>query len=666
MVKERLSASSIVALAVLAISAVLVFTRFGWFTAFNATIPFMIAVAWLTVLALSAWGAGDLVCRGWFAPGEPGIERSVLQLLAGTAVLAAAAGLLGLARFLNPITLLIVLGAFCCHGALRIFRHDFQLIAAEHPPPSWAWLIVAIAGGVSLAAATTFAPFYDQWHYHLAFPYQWLRNGSVITFARQAYSFLPANMGLLYVFSLAGPGPWAAQVAHCWMGALTAAGAASIARRLGARADGQVLAAAVFAATPAVIQLGALAGADLGVAAFATGAVIALLRIQSKRGDPIRWAVISGVFAGLAAGAKYLALATVVVPTAAAIVFISFASVSNGAPRARQALRVLLAFVIAVTAVVGPWLVRNTVQTGNPVYPYFAGVFADLSGDTSQTDHRVASGIGSFTITSRTVITALTLGTFERRGHAGDIGPAHLWLMPVICLWMWRRRRDPTSLVVFGVLVLGVVIWASGPPLGRYLVPSLALTAALAGSAWREIVTPLGTPLRQIFGGLLLVILFANCNPIRGEYLRDQLACFLGLQTDEEYLQLNCTQLEAFRTANDKLPAEAKVLLIGEPRAYGIDRAIVVEDQFRMPLLVELAERSSSYTEIAEGLRNLGVTHLLWNAAEAKRIANAEGRSDFLACSSTEARARLDRFLDEAVTPVAAGRTWEIGALATD
>jgi hypothetical protein len=179
-------------------------------------------------------------------------------------------------------------------------------------------------------------------------------------------------------------------------------------------------------------------------------------------------------------------------------------------------------------------------------------------------------------------------------------------------------------------------------------------------------VTPLATPIRHVFGGLLLVVLLANCNPIRGEYLRDQLGCFLGLQTDEEYLQRNCTQLEAFRTANETLPVGAKVLLVGEPRAYGIDRDIVVEDQFRKPLLAAIAERSSSHTEIMERLRSLGVTHLLWNAAEAERIATAEGRTDFLACSSQDARARLDRFLADAVIPVAAGRSWEIGALTID
>jgi hypothetical protein len=221
MVGERVFSVNAFALVIIIVSAAFVLTRFGWYAALNAAIPFVIALLWLAVLALSAWGAGDLLSRRWFTSDDPVVERIVLQLLVGTAVLAAAAGLLGVAHILSPITLLVVLGAFCCHGTLRAYRQAPRQLTETYFARHWAWLVIGIAGGVSLAAATTFAPFYDQWHYHLGFPYQWLRAGSLVTFERQAYSFLPSNMGLLYLYPLAGPGAWAAQVTHWWMGALT-------------------------------------------------------------------------------------------------------------------------------------------------------------------------------------------------------------------------------------------------------------------------------------------------------------------------------------------------------------------------------------------------------------------------------------------------------------
>ncbi|MGD9254031.1 MAG: hypothetical protein PVG92_08870, partial [Holophagae bacterium] len=619
------------ALVVLIVSAVLVLTAYGWYAAFNALIPLVMAFIWLIVLVLACWGAGDLVYRRLFGPQELRMEHVFMQCLVGTALLAVAAGVVGLVHLLRPATLLLVLGAFSCHGALRVCRRIPGLRVRMSDVPHWSWLIVGLAGGSSLAAATTFAPFYDQWHYHLAFPYQWLRVGAIVTFPYQAYSFFPSNMGLLYLFGLAGPGAWAAQVIHWWMGVLVAIGAAVVARRIGAPSGGQVLAAAVFAATPSVVQVGALAAADLGVAAFAVGSVVALLELRNDRERAAHWSAVSGAFAGLAVGTKYLALASVAVPVGLAAACLAVGRTPDGTPKLRHLLRVLVPFAVAMTLASSPWFARNAIQTGNPVYPYFATFFGQSQDHQAQSDDRVTSGIGSFALEGEAIPNALALGTFKRRGHAGDIGPVHLWLMSLVLVWLWRHRGNGNALLVFGVFILGLGVWAIGPPLGRYLLPSLALTSALAATSWTEIVDRAARPVRWALGFLLFVLLAANCNPLRGEYMGSQLACFLGFQTEEQYLRDNCTQLDAFRAANTDLPGNARILLVGEPRVYGLDRDPVVEDQFRTPLLVELAESTTSSAEIGRRLRERGITHILWNAAEADRIAAADGRSDFFA-----------------------------------
>ena len=104
MVRERIAGSAALGLIVIVLSAAIVLTRFGWYATFNAVIPFVIAVLWLLLLALSCWGAGNLVCRRWFTPDQPDLERTVFQLLAGTAVLIAAAGLLGVGLIIKYTT----------------------------------------------------------------------------------------------------------------------------------------------------------------------------------------------------------------------------------------------------------------------------------------------------------------------------------------------------------------------------------------------------------------------------------------------------------------------------------------------------------------------------------------------------------------------------------
>jgi hypothetical protein len=102
---------------------------------------------------------------------------------------------------------------------------------------------------------------------------------------------------------------------------------------------------------------------------------------------------------------------------------------------------------------------------------------------------------------------------------------------------------------------------------------------------------------------------------------------------------------------------------VGEPRAYGVDRDCLVEDSFRTPLLVEIAENSASAEAMAADLRGRGVTHLLWNASEAERIAVAEKRDRYLQCDTPQADVRLRRFLDGFTSPVASGERWEIAVL---
>lgn len=659
---RRAGASTTVWSLAAVVFAAIVLNTYGWFPAFNAMIPLAGALLWAAVLTLAAWGAGRLITARWLDSNPLTLDDLVLTLLAGTAALIVTAGSLAAFHLLRPAFVLSALGTWACVGALSLHGErpfkEHSGLAKSHP---WFFLII-LAGGVSLAASTTFAPFYDQWHYHLGFPYHWLRAGTVVSFPGQAYSFFPSNMGLLYTYALAGPGGWGAQVIHWWMGVLAASGSAAIAYRLGAGVAGRTLAAAVFLATPSVVSMGALAGSDLGVAAFAVGGVLAVLRIFSKPEHTRAMATMAGLAAGLAAGCKYTALATVVPPFGIAVV-VTAGVVSGQDRRWRQIVTVAFAFGLSAGVVLAPWLIRNTVATGNPVYPYFVEAFSGEVDPANETDDDVASGIGGFGMSSSKVVTALTLGTFSKRGQAGDLGPVHLAFVPLVLLWMWRNRRSPTAWTVLGIVVIAIPAWAAGPPLGRYLLPILAINAGLIGASWSEFGVRWSLPVRAGLASLLFLILAANCNPIRGEYLFDQLQCFLGAQDSDNYLEAKSSQIPPFRAANETLPADARVLLVGEPRPFGIDRDVVVEDQFRTPLLAELARRSSTPGEIADGLHELGITHLLWNAEEAGRIAGAEGRDRYLECDGDPCQERLDRFLSLFTIPIESGAWWEIAEL---
>jgi len=404
--------------------------------------------------------------------------------------------------------------------------------------------------------------------------------------------------------------------------------------------------------------MGALAGSDLGVALFTVAAALVLARAADDRAFGTGRALVVGALTGLAVGCKYLALATTAMPIFAVAAVL--AARGPGAQRIRRIGATLLLIAAGAAVTAGPWFLRNAVVAGNPTEPYFSSVF-EPAGDVDD----VTEGVGAFGVGLDKLEAALTLGTFTPRGHSGDIGPVHLALIPLTLVWIWRRRDRPAVVATAALIAGGVLLWALGPPLGRYLLPTLALLAAGAGAAWTELVGPLGRLPRALCSVGLAAVLAANCNPVRTEYLPDQLMGFAGAADTDAILAANCTQLAAIRAANELLPADAVVLMVGEPRVLGLDRDVVVEDSFRTPLLVELAERSASPRELAAHLDNLGVTHLLVNHAEGRRIATAEGRGHYLECSGPEVQRILADFFAERSRPVVEGEWWEVTVIDT-
>ena len=88
------------------------------------------------------------------------------------------------------------------------------------------------------------------------------------------------------------------------------------------------------------------------------------------------WCVgIAGLFAGAAAGMKYTGAAAAVV----------LALVAAYLLRGRLRPRHLFVFAVPAVAVALPWYVKNTIQTGNPVYPLFFGAVNEEATRDSRT-----------------------------------------------------------------------------------------------------------------------------------------------------------------------------------------------------------------------------------------------------------------------------------------
>lgn len=604
----------------------------------------VLMIGWVATFAAAAWGGGVLLFGALLRKRPHGFDEALVATVLGLAVLQALSAAIGAAGLLRPAVLLVVLGTLTVLGAFALWREPRPNLDVASVPKAWIFplAITVVAWSLGMLAVTVDSAFYDQLHYHVAFPAQWLRAGRLLTFPRHDCSFYPAGMGLLYVYALAALGPWSAQAIHWALGVLAVVASARVALRLGG-AEAACWSGAIVSAAPVIVWISTFAGTDLGVAAFAAVGWLALaLGLESAHRDRAGWWLIAGVVAGLAAGAKLLAALTVGLPLILAL------TLAPGAGRSR--LQRLVAWSLGAAVPVLPWLARNAWLTGNPVHPFLPTIFA-RGADAAAQAQRVQSE-AAFRFLSDP-LRVLTLGAFGPQD--GSVGPLPLLLLPLV-VWFGLRSRGLARLVLAGSAA-GVLGWAMGPPTARYLVPVLFPLAMLAGAGVASVLASWpGRARAALASAIAIVCTWSMLQGVDREMLV-RTGAALGRDRPDAALSKWASYWPAVGVVNE-LPASSRILLVAESRTLYFERDVVFEDPFRLPLVCELARDASSAKDMAVELQRRGVTHVLINRTEARRIASLNGRDDYFGGIPADARARLDEFLSVQLKPV-----WHEGAL---
>lgn len=615
----------------------------------------LLPVLWLAVWTAACCGAGIWTMRA--ISGRQADPSLVVVLASGAAALALLATLMVAAGVFRPWPLRLALAVAALEGVRLLavvgIRPRPPAIDLASPPG-----VLLLAGGVATFAVLTTPPvMFDALNYHLAFPSRWLATGGFIEFPRHLYSFYPAAQGSLYGFALAGVGPWGASALHWWMGMVAALAAAALAGPLGGR-RAATWAAACFGVAPVVLEVAGYAIADLSVAAWGGAALVALL--DDDRGSS-RWrrCVVAGVLAGTACAAKYLALATVLLPVALA------ATVVLWNRRHRRQLAAVAGLLLAAAVVMSPWLVRNTAWTGNPVYPYLQNVLGgppcerDVSMELAASD-RQPQGAAHRAVAA---VAAPVVRTFRPLRSGGLLGPHWLILLPAALAVPRLRARDSWPLWL--ATVTGLTAWGALVQYARFLLPVLVPAAALAGGAAAALTS--GTSSRsvdRVFSILLVAVLGWNLTVLANGFQLGRLGVVTGVATEDDFVDRWVSYGPAIRAVDEDLPPEAVLLLVAEPRSTYIDRAVVVEDPYRVPLLVELAAGADASAELARRVRGLGATHILVNASEMEFYAGMRSHEDYWQDATPAERRVIEQFLAEDVRPILRTETLLLGEVA--
>jgi len=605
----------------------------------------------LLLLLLALWFGSALLrllrARQYCADGG---ER--LLAAAGLGYGAIALGARGLAAVggLRPLPLALV-----ALGAIAVTRGETPLLAADLTalrrcvtrPGAWrgarrvlaVLLCVALALMLLEALAPTTA--YDALRYHLRLPRLYADQGAWVDVPFDFNSAFPQNVNMLFAVAFAVGAPRAASLTHLILGCLATGAVATLARRRGGEGAG-LPAAAIYFTMPVVAFNSAWAYIDQGVVLFTLLAVAAVGRFRGH--GETGAAALAGVFAGLALGSKYTAAASLPVLGVA----ILLAPRPSAGPRRQRALAAAALFAALTLAIASPWWLHNWSLRGNPIYPFASAWFGAPPHDTYRPAlHRADLERPEIPAASpRDWLVLPWQFTMAPWVRDEMIGPALLASLPLLVLYGGAGGAG-----LIGLAGAYAVVWIATSPQARLFLHGLALLGASAGAAWGRLRVRRGSVARCGSALLCVAIAAAVLNlAVAQRALSDPFQVVAGMETEEAYLTRMVEGHAAIAFVNRALPADAKVLFVGEIFGYHCRKPYLLGSKFDTPPIVAYISAAPDLDAFRRRLAAEGFTHVLYSQAQLRRFVALPER--YLAWPDDRSRAIYREFMTRWLEPL--------------
>lgn len=612
----------------------------------------LVAVA--GAILLTAWSAGGLLLRVLRVDAEPrSAERQVFAFGLGLSAVSLATLGAGLAGLLHRP---LVAGAM---GAVVLLELSLKVRDRRQRPPlqiRWpallerpsativlrfvccAWIACFLAAIVlgGMLPETDF----DVKEYHLEGPKEFFQAKRVEFLPHNVYTSFPFGTEMLSLLAMVLRNDWfwgglAGKATLMAFGPLTSLAVYATAKRCFGE-DAGWLAASIHLSTPWTYRISTIAYAEGGLTFFLIATLLAVVRTlqdASRNERPGRAWLLPGALAGSAMACKYPGVLSVVIPLGLVLVGRSNAVAIAESPRPDR-LRIALIFAAGTLFAVGPWLLKNLVETGNPVYPLLYSVFGGVDWDPALNARwKRAHSPADFDVTR--LWFWLT-----------DVSARNDWLSPLLYAFAplaWFRRdrlRIVAGLWLYVAFLFGTW-WLLTHRLDRFWVPMLPVVAVLAGGGasalpglvWKFAATAVIAAAFAFNLGMVTSGLSGyNAYLVDLNYSWKWTAGFTApaiAEVDE-------------RIAAGRLPAETKVLCVGEAQVFDATFPLVYNTVFDASIFQEWCAEPEpgvpggelklrDADSIRKTLKEHGITHVLVNWAEILRYRTTYGYADFVA-----------------------------------
>lgn len=558
--------------------------------------------------------AGGIGFRIWPGRQFPILTTRILQVLLGFGILVLITLGLGLFWRVNSmiIATLLVFGLIAFSKSIyawlksisNLFIHarvnlsKFEIIL-------WVYLFLIFA----IQLIQSFAPpiKYDALIYHLTLPKTYLELQGIEDIPWLVMSGMPQTAEMMYLDVMAIAGETAPLILNWFFGILTSIGLFGFLQEKVNSKNALVGVVCLFSGYTVVSSL-SWGYVDWAGCLFGMGMVVCI--IQSIKIYSNSLVFLSGIFAGLAFSTKYPA-GVIFLCGIVTLSLIIWRNKSNF-------LQSIWRYILGASLFALPWLLKNLILTGNPVYPFF---FA--SGSMDGTRLGVYQGMepyGDLFDLFLLPIRATIQGIDGTNGYSVSLGPLFLGFSILAFLGFEKLNREKkTETLIIGLLCFsGILIWAIGNQISGFLIqtrfyfslfPAFAVLAAFGFENLEN--NMIGKNYLIILSRIVIVIvLLLNFFQISSDFVQKGTLTYLfNLENRQAYLERNLGWYALVMEDIRDLPKESKILSIFEPRGYECVTACdpdEILDQWKISY-----SKHSEYELILSDWKNAGYTHIL-------------------------------------------------------
>ncbi len=473
---------------------------------------------------------------------------------------------------------------------------------------------------------------YDALEYHFGALTTYLADGRIHFLESNTYANFPALTEMLYLTAMILEGDISAKLINFFFGIMCVAAIICFCKKYFSLTAGLV-SAAVFYIYPLTGVVSAQAFIDLGLTFFTFMGLWSIINwfdcscSMEKEPSKNKWVALTGIYCGLACSCKYtallLSLGVIVLLMAGSVVLgkisgfkrknkndITLDSIES-IPFKKLLIAVVGIGIISL-AVACPWYIKNYMATGNPFYPLLYKIFNNSNWDTvRELRFCRAHAPGDISIWN------LLKTPWDMTISNNTASLVFIFFLP---LFVFLRKKEKIILYLAGFAIIFYICWFYFThQIDRFFMPVLPVLAIICGYTFSRLKD------EKVIGLIIKTVLISSL--IFNIYVFNLIICSLnpwgvalGYETEDDFLSRYLQVYNAFKYLNKNLTQDHRVLVVGEARIHYIKVPFLSNTVLDQSLLETIIQPGDSLEKIRQNFKDRGLTHILINWVEWKRL----------------------------------------------